>query len=254
MNVYDANKIKQRIPDIIIGQQIYIYDEVSSTMQYARSLAFAGAIEGTVVLASKQSAGHGRFERVWFSPPGNIYISLILKPSKEQMPLLFAVCALAVQKMLQKYGIKATFKWPNDVLVGAKKICGTLIEGYSQNGYTTAICGVGLNVNFNVKEHQSLADNAISMSGILGQVLDLNEVTAVFLQEFNELYINEDADSIFKLWKSHLSFLGNYVYVCLDDGNYIHGLAVDVNIQGQLLLKDNTGNMHTVSNGDVCLN
>jgi BirA family transcriptional regulator, biotin operon repressor / biotin---[acetyl-CoA-carboxylase] ligase len=124
-----------------------LYDSVGSTSDVARQLAQAGAPHGTVVSAREQTAGRGRVGRAWVSPPGNLYLSVLLRlnlPLARHSELSF-VAALAVAEMVEAFlppGAKATLKWPNDVLVGGAKISGILIE----QAESATILGIGVNV------------------------------------------------------------------------------------------------------------
>jgi BirA family biotin operon repressor/biotin-[acetyl-CoA-carboxylase] ligase len=135
---------------IDVVKNLLVFDELDSTNSTAKELALAGAEEGTVVLARTQNQGRGRFDRIWQSPEGGIYLSFILRPkvSAEKTSLLPFVAALALTKTIDSYGLHATIKWPNDVRVNGKKIAGILLEseviGHSSN---YVVVGIGMNLN-----------------------------------------------------------------------------------------------------------
>lgn len=111
-------------------KKIHVFDDLASTNSALRSLAIQGVEEGTVVIAHMQSKGRGRFDRVWQSPKGGVYLSLLLRPKApvEKTSLLAFVVALAVTQTVRSYSVPAHIKWPNDVLVNGKKIAGILLE------------------------------------------------------------------------------------------------------------------------------
>lgn len=180
----------------MIHFQIRHIPEVSSTNTVALEAAKQGAREGLVIAASHQTAGRGKPGRQWISPAGrNLLCSILLRPplSQAQAPILTQIACRAVAKVLkEKYDIASKFKRPNDVMVGSKKICGTLVEASSSPSKLEAVViGIGLNVN---AEASDLPPEGISMKALkkveysIGEVLDhiLDEIG----QKCHELYKN----------------------------------------------------------------
>lgn len=135
---------------MIIGKKILRYQTIDSTNQEARRLIAKGSgEEGTVLVAATQTKGEGKLGSVWHSPVGNLYFSCIIKPHKnpQQLAPFTFLAALAVYRVLTGYCLKGLIiKWPNDVLVNGKKICGILTERLASG---QLIVGIGLNVNTN---------------------------------------------------------------------------------------------------------
>ena len=133
----------------IVGQRILFFQEVASTMDEAVRLADSGAAEGTVIVAEAQRAGRGRFQRKWISAPGNLYLSIILRPTPQASSFLSMLSAVAVARAIrQATGLTPRLKWPNDVLTGGKKVAGTLVESVLEgSNVRCAIVGVGINVS-----------------------------------------------------------------------------------------------------------
>ena len=118
----------------IIGQRIFYYPSVTSTNEIAKKEAKRGVEEGTVVIADKQTAGRGRLKRTWLTPEGNIALSVVLYPEIQAMPSLIMIASLAVSQSLEAVtGLETQIKWPNDVLVNGRKVCGILIESDVRN-------------------------------------------------------------------------------------------------------------------------
>ncbi|MEM3366130.1 MAG: biotin--[acetyl-CoA-carboxylase] ligase, partial [Candidatus Methanomethyliaceae archaeon] len=143
-------EIKVRLKTRLFGKEIITLDSIESTQIYMGKLAEKGAPEGTVVIALEQTRGKGRMNRVWSSPRGGLWFSLLLRPSmppKElhKLTLLFGV---AIVTALKTFGIKASLKWPNDVLIDQRKVCGILLEASTETDRVDyIIAGIGINVN-----------------------------------------------------------------------------------------------------------
>ena len=141
----DLNNIRTRI----VGKRILFLEEVDSTNFEARRLAKLGEKEGTVVIAGSQLKGKGRFDRRWISPPGGIYLSIILKPyiSSSKLPILTLLSAVAVVRTIRGLTkLDASVKWPNDIEISGKKVGGILCEAVKN----TIIVGIGVNLNDNL--------------------------------------------------------------------------------------------------------
>ncbi|MSR77696.1 MAG: biotin--[acetyl-CoA-carboxylase] ligase [Candidatus Omnitrophica bacterium] len=147
------------------------HQEIPSTNDLAKEEARNGAAEGLVIVADHQTAGRGKREHKWISPPGkNLLFSLLIRPRMEasQAPILTQIACRSVASILKKiYGIESTFKHPNDILVSGKKICGILVESSAKAGHLDwAVAGIGLNVNAHPEE---LADQSTSMAQSIGK-------------------------------------------------------------------------------------
>lgn len=131
---------------------VHAFATVDSTNDNAKALAQAGAPHGTVVWAAEQAAGRGRFSRAWTSPPGNLYMTVVLRPevAPPRTAELGFIAALAVAETVEAFlpqGTSAKLKWPNDVLVDGAKISGILLEGqFSGQGIAWVVAGIGVNV------------------------------------------------------------------------------------------------------------
>ena len=151
-DVFSASELKSRIRNQWAGRELYFYGETGSTNTDAKRLGEEGAPHGTVVAADMQTAGRGRRGRTWESPAGkDIYFSILLRPefAPDKAAGLTLVMALAVARAVEeKCGVEAGIKWPNDVVVNGKKICGILTEMTVETDYIQhVVTGVGINVN-----------------------------------------------------------------------------------------------------------
>jgi BirA family biotin operon repressor/biotin-[acetyl-CoA-carboxylase] ligase len=178
----------------VIPFEIRHIPEVSSTNTVVLEEAAEGAAEGLVHLTDYQTGGRGKPGNIWVSPPGkNLLFSVLLKPAlrPDQIPLLTQIACRAVAKVLgERYDIATQFKRPNDVMLGPKKICGTLVEAISTaSRVEAAVIGIGLNVN---TEPEELPEVGISMKMFTGKTYDIREILEYVLEELSaritELY------------------------------------------------------------------
>jgi BirA family biotin operon repressor/biotin-[acetyl-CoA-carboxylase] ligase len=243
------------------GRSILFSREVDSTNDWAKKLATYGAYEGTVVVAETQTKGRGRLDRGWISPNGGLWFSLILRPKlrpAESVKLTF-VAGLAVAKVLREmFGLKAETKWPNDVLVNGRKICGILTE-MNSTGETVnfVVVGVGVNANFDVEKvfPNSLKRVATSIENELGRKVQLHRLFRVLLEHLEnlyELFTKEGFSPVLREWKDYAGFLGRQVII-ISLTEKIHGLALDVDNDGALIMRLADGSVRRVFVGDVSL-
>ncbi|NJE47547.1 biotin--[acetyl-CoA-carboxylase] ligase [Thermococcus sp. GR7] len=234
----------------IIGRKIIHLREVDSTNEYAKLIALDER-EGTVVVADRQTAGKGRKGRTWASPEGGLWMSVILKPKAESKHLskLVFIGALAVVDTLWKFGIEAGIKWPNDVWVNGRKICGVLTEGRIGE---FVILGIGLNVNNDAPEE--LRKMATSMREFLGREVSLSEVFRALIRNLDHwyrLFLNGRYAEIISALKERSIVLGKEVKI-IDDETELVGRAVDIDVDGALILETPKGRVR-VLHGDVSL-
>jgi len=238
-----------------IGQEVTCYPSLPSTNDVARHKARQGAKEGMVIVAEEQTAGRGRIKRLWLSPRGSVALSIILYPPLAYLPSLIMVASLAVARSIEQVtGLKAKIKWPNDVLVNDKKICGILVESDVRgNKVDYAVIGIGINVNLELSEFPQIAPFATSLSRELGGKVSRREVIRSLLTEAEKLYLALAAgDSVFKEWRDNLVTLGKKVQVSLGETTY-KGVAESVAADGSLLLRQSDGSLLKIVAGDVTL-
>ena len=170
-NSLSPASITNNLETHFVGQRVIHYPSLASTMEVAKQAAQQGAVEGTVIIADEQTAGKGRMKRVWLSPKGNIALSVILHPTVAYLPSLIMLAALAVVHSIEVVtGLKSQLKWPNDVLINGKKVCGILIESNVRgNTVDYAIIGIGVNVNLGLNAFPEIQPTATSLSEDLGR-------------------------------------------------------------------------------------
>ncbi len=246
--------IKRNLGTELIGKKIIVFPSLSSTNDIAKREARKGAREGMVIVAEEQTAGRGRLKRAWLSPKGSTSLSIILHPTPTQLPALIMVASLAVAHCIEKVSLKTQIKWPNDVLVKGKKVCGILIESDVRGSAVDyAVIGIGLNVNLKLADFPEIAETATSLSQELGGELSLPEVIRCLLMEVENLYLAlPEGDSVFREWRDRLVTLGKEVEII--SGQTKHkGVAESVASDGSLLLRQPDGNLMKIVAGDVSL-
>jgi BirA family biotin operon repressor/biotin-[acetyl-CoA-carboxylase] ligase len=242
----------------------FVYRPVSeSTMDDARRMLERFRLtNGALLLAETQTAGRGRANRSWVSPPDvNLYFTVILTPSAEDVRCLSYVTPLAVANAIEEVvaaqgvTLKPDLKWPNDLLIGGKKVAGVLVET-TQNaeGTLVALVGVGVNVNLEAAAYPEISDIATSLRDVLGFAVAREELLAAFCNHFEALYEAASGGSFepFETWKRRLINLGQPV-VANGSVERIAGVAVDVSADGALIIERPDGRRVTVEAGDVTL-
>jgi BirA family biotin operon repressor/biotin-[acetyl-CoA-carboxylase] ligase len=183
-----------------LGREILFSHEVGSTNDWAKQLALLGAEEGTVAIAETQTAGHGRLGREWASPEGGLWFSVIFRPElepTEASKLVFAASLAVAEVLHELYGLRAETKWPNDVLMNGRKVCGILAEmNTTGNKVNFVVIGMGINANFDVKEAlpQELFKNTTSLETVLGRSVQLDTLFRTALERLEciyELFMNK---------------------------------------------------------------
>jgi BirA family biotin operon repressor/biotin-[acetyl-CoA-carboxylase] ligase len=170
-----------------------MYSRLDSTQTTAKTLAEKGAKEGTVILAHSQKKGTGRNGKKWFSPEGGVWLTVILRPSftLEQANIINAVFTIACAKVLHSFKIPdPTVKWPNDILVNGRKICGILTQTKGGNKIEYILVGVGLNLNNEIDDFpDELRKTATSLRHETGRKIRQDKFLAMLLENIEESYL-----------------------------------------------------------------
>lgn len=254
-NSLSPTTITDNLETHFVGQRVIYYPSLTSTMEVARQEAQRGAAEGTVIIAGEQTAGRGRIRRIWLSLRGSIALSIILYPSIVYLPSLIMLASLAVAHSIESVtGLKVQLKWPNDVLISGRKVCGILIESNVKGGKVDyAIIGIGINVNLRLADFPEFSPVATSLSDELGREVPLIELIRCLLVEVERLYLAlPSGESIYQQWRDRLITLGRRVEVRW--GKTMHaGVAESVTGDGSLLLRCSDGSLTKIVAGDVTL-
>jgi len=235
-------------PDL--EQRIHYFPQIRSTMDAARELAKRGAGEGTIVIAEVQTRGRGRLSREWLSPEGGIYFTIILRPriSPAYAPRINLMAAIAVAATVRRlFGLKAELKWPNDVLIAGKKVCGILAEMDAEMDVVNFVnVGIGINANNSVTR---FGNTATSLKEALGKEISRKEFLTVLIMEIERRQPLLMKAGLLKEWKRLSATLNKEVRV-MSLGEEVIGQAIDIDATGALILKGKDGSLRTVLVGD----
>ena len=254
--IYNETTIADQIHTKWAGKTVHFARETDSTNLWIKRLAKEGASEGTLALAEFQSAGRGRLGRSWEVPEGtSVMMSILLRPKFEPQyaPTLTLVMGMAVAKAVKSLGFDVSIKWPNDVVVSHKKICGILTEmGVRDGKIDYAVIGVGINVN--IKEFpEEMADKATSLYLESGKEFDRSQIPGLVMEAFEEYYEKFAATcDLSGLKEEYESILANYnqpVRVLAKEP--YEGVARGITDGGELLVEKNDGTIVAVSAGEV---
>jgi BirA family transcriptional regulator, biotin operon repressor / biotin---[acetyl-CoA-carboxylase] ligase len=258
---YSIQLLEKNLSGKPIGHKIYYYQEISSTNDEAFKLAGEGEIEGTVVIADSQTRGKGRMQRAWHSPPGgNIYTSIILRPDiapsfSSQIPIM---AGIAVAEIIENYGIgRAKIKWPNDVNLNGKKICGILSQvKITLNNIDFIILGIGINVNVSYEQFPTeIKDIATSLAIEGGHDYSRQELIISLYENLTKWYKKlkrNGFDEIREKWLNMTPMIGCNIQVMFQD-EIIKGRALDIDEHGSLILINLEGKKVEISAGDATI-
>lgn len=235
------------------SSQVHYYPEITSTMDMARDLARKEAPHFSVVVAGRQTAGRGRLNRSWHSADGGLYFTVTLRPAISPVfgfRATFAAGISMARTLNRMFSVKAGLKWPNDILVDGRKICGMLSEMEAEGEAVSFVnIGIGLNVN---NDPASLEPAAVSLKEILRHEVSRKEILARFLDDFEGITEHLEAEDLISQWKHHSATLDRHVKIVTRKEAY-EGLAVDLDPTGALVLKKADGTLTRVIHGDCFL-
>lgn len=230
---------QEKLALALMPREIKFYETVQSTNDIAKEWLQQGASQGATVIADEQTHGRGRHGRVWHTPPGTaLALSVILRSHTSSIYRLNMVAALAVAQMLDLLQVEnVTIKWPNDVLVGGKKVCGILPEAvWMGDTLDGVVLGMGVNVRNDFPDAE-LSQKAISIESALGRSVDRVSLLAVLLFQFDQWLEHVEKPELLSAYAKRMTMLGQTVQVQQNNGDVIEGVAKHVNEQGGLVLQ-----------------
>lgn len=253
-------EIGGRLKTTVIGRRIVCLDETVSTNTAAFQLAEQGAVEGTVVLADTQSGGKGRLGRRWVSPARvNLYCSVVLRPRllPYEAPQLTFLSSVAVARAIEfATGLHPGIKWPNDVLLGGKKVAGLLNEMSAETDRINfVILGIGLNLNMTQEQFpDDLRHPATSLLLEAGRPVSRLQAVSLLLTELDRLYTDFSAHGfgpVREEWRRRCNALGRELAVSDGGKDVVHGMFDGIDVDGALLLRRPDGTVERIISGDV---
>ena len=257
-DVISEAEIKSLLGTEWAGRKVVYYDETDSTNNRAKDSGEKNGAHGTLFIADKQNAGKGRRGRAWESPSGkSIYMTILLRPqiTPDKAPMLTLIMGLSVAEGIRKVsGAETEIKWPNDIVMNKKKVCGILTEMATEMEYVNyVVIGVGINVN---QEYfsEGIKEIATSLYEETGTVYQRSELIAAVLERFEknyEMFLETgDLSAVRKAYDSILVNRGQEVKV-LEPGNEYRAVAEGINKNGELIVRLSDGRQKNTFAGEV---
>ncbi len=242
------------------NKSVYVYETLESTNKTAKELAFNNASSGTVVIANEQTNGRGRQGRSFYSPhDSGIYMSIVIRPETEAnnySVITVAACVAVCRAIYNLTGIETQIKWVNDIYLNGKKICGILTEGIAdlENGFMSCVV-IGIGLNFNTSDFpEELKSIAASLfTGSTGDIgINRNRLCAEIINNIIELTIDTNLTNrvFIDEYKKKSFVVGKDITVHIGEKKS-DATAIDIDNDGRLLIKDDTGNIKELSYGEI---
>lgn len=244
-----------------LGKNLMYFQTIDSTNNKAKELAANGYPNGTIIISEEQTLGRGRLGRNFISPKHKgIWLSVILRPDIDPMnvPKVTQVGAAALIRTLKELDIKAYVKWPNDIILNNKKICGILTEMSGElNKVNYVVMGIGINVNIDAEDFpEELRTTATSISYELGRYIKRKELVSSLLNNFEILYDEfekkESIDTSVRICRENSILIGKEVRI-INRGKESIGKAIDLSDEGELLVEFDDGKVEKIISGEVSI-
>ncbi len=238
----------------LVGHRILRFAAADSTNDLAKLLLDEGADEGTVVVAERQVTGRGRHGRSWASPPGGLYASVVLSCEPTAVGALSLIAGIPVVQALRHFGVFAGLKWPNDVVFMEKKIGGILAEGVYRHDRFWTIVGIGVNTNLDLERlPEEVRARATSLKREVDLFVSNEEFLDFLLGKFEDVYgrfKTGTRDRLLKEYRGLCGTIGKQVTVETPKGK-VRGRAWDIAPNGAIIVMDDAGAKHEISDGTV---
>jgi BirA family biotin operon repressor/biotin-[acetyl-CoA-carboxylase] ligase len=242
----------------LFGRSLLCLEKTTSTNDVILELARQGASEGTVVAAEIQTQGRGRHGRHWTQTQGKgLAFSLLLRPRlhPDEMPEITLAAAVAVAKTLEDFRLKPGIKWPNDLLLGNRKVCGILTEmGPKKDKIASVVLGIGINLNQAPRDFpKELRENATSLYAASGRKVHRVRFFQNLLHYLEETYgwvVERRFSKVLSEWRKRALTLGRQVKVT-QAHHVFYGQAMDIDEKGALVVRNDLGIVERVTSGDV---
>ncbi|MBU3158199.1 biotin--[acetyl-CoA-carboxylase] ligase [Clostridium frigoris] len=260
-DILTFEEIKNYLDTEYIGRNIIYYDSIGSTNSKAKELAEIGKGHGTVIVSEEQTLGRGRLGRNFLSPKyKGIWMSIILRPNilTENISKITLIGAAAVQKAIMKMGVKTSIKWPNDIILNSKKVCGILTEMSGEIDHVNyLVMGIGINVNLDKEDITSdLKDVATSIKIESGKTMDRKLLLASILNIFEELYIDfvesNNIKETLDICRKNSILIGKEIRL-INRGKVTTAKAIDISDKGELVVENSSGNIEHIVSGEVSI-
>ena len=244
-----------------VGKNLYVFKEVSSTNTLAKFLSMNDVENGTVIISEKQTQAKGRSGKQWESPLGGVWMSIILNPNVDhsKLPLITLATGVAVAKTLENIGVEnPEIKWPNDIMINGKKVCGILTEAVAKfNTIENVIIGVGIDANLDIEQFpEELQSGTTTLKKELGRDGNENLLIKTFLEEFekiSEQFSHEGYEDILKEWRKRSYSIGKIVEVREPFNTYYDAYVLGISKEGALVVEKIDGTLEKVISGECII-
>ena len=255
-DVINSNEVSELLTTAQLGRNIIHFDTIDSTNKKAKELASKGAEDGTIIISEIQESGSGRFKRVWASPKGGIWFSMILRPNivPTECTKVTQITAAAMYKSLSSFGANVNIKWPNDIVLNNKKLCGILTElKCDLETVDYLVVGIGLNVNIENFDDE-ISSIATSLKIEFNKDFNRTEIISSFLNTFEGLYNqfvnNGDISETIAICREHSNLFGKKAKL-ITCNNEEEVTCLRLSEEGNLIVKDSHGNEKAVLSGEI---
>ncbi|WP_294156302.1 biotin--[acetyl-CoA-carboxylase] ligase [uncultured Clostridium sp.] len=241
-----------------IGRNFIHYDLIDSTNIKAKELAKDNCPHGTLIVAEKQSGGNGRFKRAWNSPAGGLWFTLVLRPHipTSEAPKITQIAAACIYKTFNNFNINTKIKWPNDIYLNGKKLCGILGEmNCDMDSINYLVIGIGMNLNLDISVlDEDVQKTATSLKDEYHKDFDRNAILAEFLNcfemEYDKFSNNLDLKETIEICRNHSNIWGKQAKLITYNKEEIV-TCISLSDEGNLIIKDAQGNKMTVLSGEI---
>lgn len=260
-DLLNKSELLSLIKTSVLGKNIIHFDDIDSTNIKAKELAQKNIADGSIIIAEKQTLGSGRFNRKWISPSGGLWFTLVLRPTMPptEAPKITQIAAASIYKTLMDFNINTTIKWPNDILLNDKKLCGILAEmKCDMDSVHYLILGVGMNINIDeINFDESIKSTATSLKIEFNKQFERSEILANFLNHFETLYNkflnNLDLSETISICRDHSNIFGKQAKLITYSNEEIV-TCMSLSDTGDLIVKDSKGNEKAVLAGEISFN
>ncbi len=266
-DILNYDELKDYLNTEFIGRNIIHFDELNSTNTYAKSIASDLDKEGQVVITEKQLSGRGRLGRQWVSQNNKgIWMSIILKPQINiaDISKITQVAAAAINLGLSSHSVKTEIKWPNDIILNNKKICGILVEMNSEKNISTdiseavkinyVVVGIGINVNNDIEDFpKELRETATSIKIETNKEFKRNTLVAEVLNNFEKLYIalkNNNFSKSLDICRKNSYVIGKEINL-IKNQEVKEATALNINDEGELVVMYKDGKVDNIISGEI---
>lgn len=249
--------VKYQLNTELIGEEIIHFETIESTNDYAKKIA-EESIDGTIVISEEQTKGRGRIGRKWHSKKGDgIWMSIILKPNMNpyESPFITLIAGASIVKALNNLGVEATIKWPNDIVINSKKMCGILTELSAEiDRINYVVLGIGINVK-TLKFDDEIKDIATSLYNE-GYSISRIDIIKNIIIEFENLYLdyvkNRSKENTLDVCRKYSAIIGKDIYT-IQGENKEKVKCLDIDDYGNLVVETKSGEIKNVMSGEVSI-